>query len=162
MHAHSHQSGNHNILANHKPTLLADTIAGKSHLIIGKYKWPGHPGCYPEGVPPVCPQTRNSPPGQSFHGLQEARISSWFPDKLPCAQWHLCDMLRSCHEQDSGQMMLFHQMRNDHRNTIFVVTDQGVTIGHIHDSVRKTVVIPLYFRANSLGSTSRSWIPSVP
>ena len=46
-------------------------------------------------------------------------------------------MLRSCHEQDSGQMMLFHQMGNDHRDTIFVIADQGVTIGHIHDFCKK-------------------------
>ena len=63
----------------------------------------------------------------------------------------VCVMLRSCHEQDSGQMMLFHQMRNDHRNTTFVVTDQGVTIGHIHDFCKKNRGDPIIFPGKFVG-----------
>ena len=60
-------------------------------------------------------------------------------------------MLRSCHEQDPGQMMLFHQMGNDHRDTAFVVTDQGVTIGHIHDFRKKNRGDPVIFPGKFIG-----------
>ena len=47
--------------------------------------------------------------------------------------------------------MLFHQMRNDHRNTTFVVTDQGVTIGHIHDFCKKNRGDPIIFPGKFVG-----------
>ena len=47
-------------------------------------------------------------------------------------------MLRSCHEQDSGQMMRpSTRWEMTIRDTIFVIADQGVTIGHIHDFCKK-------------------------
>ena len=48
-------------------------------------------------------------------------------------------------------MMLFHQMGNDHRNTAFVVTDQGVAIRHIHDFRKKNRGDPVVFPGKFIG-----------